>query len=74
MVFHLRKQKIGLIYCPELVDHYNASFPDVAIQALVGFASQVKSGYFDKPSNDLASLLERNPISVSEFLKQTFAA
>ena len=58
-------------YIKSLTD---ASFPDVAVQALVGFASQVKSGYFDKPSNDLASLIERNPVSVSEFLEQTFVA
>lgn len=51
-----------------------ASFPEAAIQALVGFASQVKSGYFDNPSNDLASLIGRNPVSVSEFTKQIFSA
>ncbi len=58
-------------YIKSLTD---ASFPDVAVQALVGFANQVKSGYFDKPSNDLASLLDSNPVSVSEFLKQIYAA
>ncbi|WP_221799946.1 NAD(P)H-binding protein [Oceanobacter mangrovi] len=62
---------------PETDDYIKSltsdSFPEAAIQALVGFANQVNSGYFDNPSNDLASLIGRNPVSVSEFLKQTFA-
>ncbi len=58
-------------YIKSLTD---ASFPDIAIQALVGFATQIRTGYFDKPSNDLASLIGRNPVSVKEYLKQTYRA
>ena len=49
-----------------------AGIPDMYIQANLGFAAQVKNGYFDHPTQDLANILGREPISVKEFLKETY--
>lgn len=49
-----------------------AGVPDMYIQANLGFANQVKNGYFDHPTQDLANLLERDPVSVEDFLIITY--
>ncbi len=49
-----------------------AGIPDQAITATLSFASQMKFGYFDHPTQDLASILGREPISVETYLKETY--
>jgi NAD(P)H dehydrogenase (quinone) len=49
-----------------------AGIPDMYILANMGFANQVKKGYFDHPTQDLANILEREPVSVEGFLKDTY--
>lgn len=49
-----------------------AGIPEMYIQANLGFANQVKNGYFDHPTQDLANILGREPVSVEKFLKDTY--
>ncbi|GLB49405.1 NmrA family NAD(P)-binding protein [Neptunitalea lumnitzerae] len=49
-----------------------AGIPEMYIQANLGFANQVKNGYFDHPTQDLANILGREPMSVEAFLKNTY--
>lgn len=49
-----------------------AGIPDIYIQANLGFSGQVRGGYFDHPTQDLANILGREPFSVEDFLKETY--
>lgn len=51
-----------------------AGIPEMYIQANLGFATQVRSGYFDHPTQDLAKILNREPKSVEEYLKETYSS
>lgn len=57
------------IYKKQCVD---AGIPEPYIEANLGFAAQVKDGYFDHPTTDLAKILGREPVSVETFLKKNY--
>lgn len=50
----------------------DAGIPEPYIAANLGFASQVKDGYFDHPTQELASILGREPVSIETFLKENY--
>nr|WP_321412308.1 SDR family oxidoreductase [uncultured Carboxylicivirga sp.] len=50
----------------------DAGIPEPFIAANLGFATQVKDGYFDHPTQDLAIILGREPVSVKTFLKKIY--
>lgn len=52
---------------------HKSGIPEIYIQANLRFATQVKTGYFDHPTQDLAGILERELVSVEEFLKGTYS-
>lgn len=52
---------------------HKSGIPEIFIQANLSFATQVKTGYFDHPTQDLAGILERELVSVEEFLKGTYS-
>lgn len=49
-----------------------AGIPEMYIQANLGFANQVRSGYFDHPTQDLENILERKPTTVEMYLKEFY--
>lgn len=50
----------------------DAGIPEPFIAANLGFATQVKDGYFDHPTQDLANILGREPASVETFLRENY--
>ncbi|MEH0157305.1 NmrA family NAD(P)-binding protein [Limibacter armeniacum] len=49
-----------------------AGVPEMYVIANLDFAAQVREMYFDHPTQDLAEILGREPVSVEEYLKKVY--